>query len=381
MTEEDPFKLPGQLIQSLLDQRGWTKRVLALVMGVDETGMNKIISGNRSVDAEMALALHEVFPEISAERFLLLQKNYDLAKARIIARPDPGRARRAQLFNSLPINEMIKRGWLGEIDPRDIAGIEQALMKFFDGRGIDEIQALQHAAKKTDEQAATTGPQLAWLYRVRELAAEMIVPQYSEQAVVRCVKKLESFRQSLEDIRNVPRALTECGIRFLIVETMPSAKIDGVCFWLNATSPVIAMTTRFDRIDNFWFVLRHEIEHVLRRDGMNQAVVDAELEGEKAGSGQNVPEQERVANAAAAAFCVPPDMMHKFYKTKAPFFAERDVIAFSKMVKVHPGLVAGQLRHKTGRHNIFADMLVKVRHLIAPTSIVDGWGEIAPVGA
>jgi len=34
--------------------------------------------------------------------------------------------------------------------------------------------------------------------------------------------------------------------------------------WLDDKSPVIALSMRFDRIDNFWFVLRHELEHVLR---------------------------------------------------------------------------------------------------------------------
>lgn len=381
MTTDEPFKTPGQLIQSLLDERAWTKRVLAMVSGVDETGMNKIIAGTRPVDADMALVLHEVFPEVPPERFLFLQKQYDLAKARIIARPDPGRAKRAQIFGSLPVTEMVKRGWLGDVDPKDVVSIEQGLLKFFKGRTIDEAQALPHAAKKTNADESTTGPQLAWLYRVKEIADDMIVAKYSEQAVKQCIKKLEAFRQSPDEIRNVPHALAECGIRFLIVESLPSAKIDGVCFWMNETSPVVAMTTRYDRIDNFWFVLRHELEHVLRRDGMVHAVVDVELEGDKAGAGDNIPEQERAANAAAAAFCAPPDMMQKFYSRKAPFFAERDVIAFAKMVKVHPGLVAGQLRHKTGRHNLFADLLVKVRHKITPTAVVDGWGDIAPIGA
>ena len=64
----------------------------------------------------------------------------------------------------------------------------------------------------------------------------------------------------------MPRIVSECGIRLAIVECLPNAKIDGVCFWLNKYSPVIGLSMRFDQIDNFWFVLRHEIEHVLRRD-------------------------------------------------------------------------------------------------------------------
>ena len=78
----------------------------------------------------------------------------------------------------------------------------------------------------------------------------------------------------------VPKLLKKCGIRYVVVQTLPGTKIDGVCFWLNDRSPLIGMTVRFDRVDNFWFVLRHELEHVIRRHGREVVSVDVELEGE-----------------------------------------------------------------------------------------------------
>ena len=90
---------------------------------------------------------------------------------------------------------------------------------------------------------------------------------------------------SPEAAGKVPRILTESGIRFVIVEALSSSKIDGVCFWLDDFSPVIGLTLRFDRIDNFWFVLRHELEHVIQRHGRSAAMFDAELEGDRAGTG------------------------------------------------------------------------------------------------
>src|SRR6266542_5051903 len=109
MSVEANHRTPGQLIQELLDARGWTKRVLAIVLDIDETVINKIIAGKRSVTAEMALLLCDVF-DVPVERFLELQNSYDLAKARIVSRPDPDRTTRAHLFGGLPIAEMIKRG-------------------------------------------------------------------------------------------------------------------------------------------------------------------------------------------------------------------------------------------------------------------------------
>jgi HTH-type transcriptional regulator/antitoxin HigA len=71
-----------------------------------------------------------------------------------------------------------------------------------------------------------------------------------------------------EDLRHIPRVLAKAGIRFLVVEASPNTKIDGVCLWLDKTSPVIAMSLRYDRIDWFWFTLLHEIDHVSHREGM-----------------------------------------------------------------------------------------------------------------
>jgi len=94
---------------------------------------------------------------------------------------------------------------------------------------------------------------------------------------------------------------------------------------------------RYDRIDNFWFVLRHELEHVIQLHGRNTIMLDAELEGERAGVGETVSVEERIANAAASNFCVPDKMMKSFIARKEPFFAEQDLLGFAAMLKVHPG--------------------------------------------
>src|SRR5205814_240398 len=127
----------------------------------------------------------------------------------------------------------------------------------------EQIEVLPHAAKKTLVNGTVTPAQLAWLYRVREIADELLVARYSPEAVQQAIEKLSVLRSSPEDTRKVPRILQDAGIRYVVVESLPCSKIDGVCFWLNDSSPVIGMSLRFDRIDNFWFVLRHELEHVL----------------------------------------------------------------------------------------------------------------------
>ncbi len=376
--EDGDWKTPGQLVNALLDARGWSKRVLAIVLNADETAINRIASDKRPVDAEMALSLGEVF-DVPAERFLELQKSYDLAKARIVARPDPNRSTRALLFGGLPIAEMIKRGWLDADDVRSVARVETALIKFFGVESLDEIEILPHAAKKTHVAAPATPTQIAWIRRVRQIASEMIAPRYSPAAVRAAITKLKDLLLSPEEARKVPRILAESGIRFVIVESLTSAKIDGVTLWLNDFAPVIGVSLRHDRMDNFWFVLRHELEHVLARHGLEADMLDAELEGVRAGVGSSVTGEERLANDAAADFCVPRKSLERFIARKAPFFAGRDVLGFARTLKVHPALVAGQIQHATNRYDRLRDLQVKIRSIITPGAMVDGWGDVAPV--
>ncbi|MBC7791741.1 MAG: HigA family addiction module antidote protein [Anaerolineae bacterium] len=375
MVLSNDIRSPGQFIRAQITERGWTQRFLALVLGIEESVVNKLVLDNRAVSAEMAIRLSEVF-RVDAETILGLQKTYDLAKARITTRSDPMRATRAQLLGMLPVREMIRREWLDVPDAKDLAVVEQALSNFFGADSFEEIEILPHAAKKTAVSADVTPIQLAWLYRVRAIATQMSVPRYSPAAVRSAVKKLKFLLSSAEEVSHVPHILAGCGIRFVMVESLSGAKIDGVCFWLDDMAPVIGMTLRHDRIDNFWFVLRHEIEHVLRGHGGSHVMMDAELEGERAGIGEAIPEAERVANQAGADFCVPRIQMDRFYSRKSPFFAKRDILEFAAALNVHPGLVAGQLQHRTARYDRFREHLVEIRSIVAPRAAVDGWGAV-----
>lgn len=380
MSDEE-YKSPGQLLSALLSERGWTKRTLAVITGLDETAVSKITSNTRKIDAETALILEDVFG-VEAERFLFVQKTYDLAVARIDKVPDPKRQMRANLIGGLPVNAMIKRGWIDAKSVKDIESVEVSLLRFFQVNRLEDIEILPHAAKKTDVSVSATPAQLAWLYRVKTLASEMLVASYSEGAVKSAISKIKALIHSPEELRKVPRILAEAGIRFVVVEALPSTKIDGVCFWLNDRSPVIGMSMRFDRIDNFVFVLRHELEHVLSRDGLNTMMLDIDVNsGEALQVNRDLQDQEARANTAASEFCVPKKMMDAFIARKAPVFAKRDIIGLARMLKVHTGLVAGQLQFRMQKYHIGREYLVPVRSIITPNSVTDGWGDVAPVDA
>jgi HTH-type transcriptional regulator/antitoxin HigA len=135
------------------------------------------------------------------------------------------------------------------------------------------------------------------------------------------------------------------------------------------------MTLRFDRIDNFWFVLRHEIEHVLREDGRQShtPIIDVDLGADSSAPG----DCEQLANAAAQEFCVPERQLNDFISRVQPYFSEQKVLLFAQRIKVHPGLVVGQLQRRLGRYNFLTKHQTKVRSIILPSADVDGWGYLS----
>jgi HTH-type transcriptional regulator/antitoxin HigA len=174
------------------------------------------------------------------------------------------------------------------------------------------------------------------------------------------------------DIIQIPSILKKCGVRLVFVESLPKAGIDGVCTWING-SPVIGMAIRYDRIDNFWFVLRHEIEHVLQEHGKEEIHID-ELDGKNANYDDSVSNEEKIANKAATEFCVPISELSSFIARKHPFIAEKDVIGFAKRMQVHPGIIVGQIHKRTNKYDVFRRYLVKIRQHLQTTNIMDGWG-------
>jgi HTH-type transcriptional regulator / antitoxin HigA len=364
---------PGIVLKDILDKRGWSQSELTFVLGCNPKAVNQIINGKQGISPAMSKALGEALG-LPPDYFANIQQSFDLATA--IA-PDPSVSLRAMMQKNYPVREMVKRGWIKGDESTDLS---DQLASFFGVSDISQVPYITHSAKKTIyEEREIPAPQLAWLFRVKQVAASITVPAYSEAKLRSAIEKMKDFLAAPEEARNVPRLLAECGVRFIIVETLPNSKIDGVCFWLNEQSPVIGLTTRFDRIDNFWFVLRHEIEHVLRKHGQfkPEGMIDADLRGDASNNAGTIPEEEKLANEAASDFCVPSAKMESFFLRKNPFFYEKDVVAFAKLNNVHPSLPIGQIQHRLARYEYLKKYQTKIRQFVLPGAIVDGWGQTA----
>lgn len=368
-TNADWIQHPGAYIREEMEERGWLQRDLAFILGAPEQAVTMILNGKRGISADMAKALGDAF-DVAPEFFANLQQAYGMAQAR---NPYSGVQERRRMQSVYPVREMIQRGW---IVASDATMLEAQLARFFGVPDAGEIPYMAHAAKKTLYEEREIRPaQLVWLFRVRQIAQNIAATAYSEKALRAAVTDLEGLLYSPDGVRNVPRILAECGVRLIFVEKLPGAEIDGVCFWLDSKSPVIGMSLTRDRIDNFWFVLRHEIEHILQRHGQEQEIIDVNVEAPES----NVSDDERIANEAAANFCVALAKFDSFMVRKHPFYYEKDVVAFARLLQRHPGLVIGRMRKQLNRWDYLTRHLVKVRHLVLPGAIADGWGRTVPM--
>jgi HTH-type transcriptional regulator / antitoxin HigA len=355
---------PGDFIRAELEQRGWSQVDLANIIRRPLPTINEIIQGKRAIMPEMAVGLGVAFgtgPEIWMQR----EAEYRLS---LVAQDDPAIQRRARLYELAPIKEMQRRGWIQPTD--DTEEIEAELCVFFGVLTLDEEPQLQAVARQTFKADEFTAAQRAWALQAGRLASVLNAKPFDEETFVTGLARIHSLADVPEKVRHIPRLLAEIGVRFVIVEPLPRSRIDGAAFWLSETEPVIVMSLRYDRIDWFWHTLAHELSHIKNGDKRS---IDSNLVGETRAKGFD--DMERKADIEGANWLIPEDALRSFIARVRPFYSKERINQFASRMRVHPGIVSGQLQH---RHEIGwkanREMLVKVRHLITPAAMTDGWG-------
>ena len=57
-------------------------------------------------------------------------------------------------------------------------------------------------------------------------------------------------------------AVREIGISVVTEKGLPGMSVDGASLHTTSAGPILALTLRYDRLDNFWFTLLHELGHI-----------------------------------------------------------------------------------------------------------------------
>jgi HTH-type transcriptional regulator/antitoxin HigA len=358
---------PGQILRRMLDAKGWTQEEAALITGSSRQTIYYILSGKSNVSPEMAVAFSAAFGN-TPEEWLKWDSLYRLSVA---DRDVSEVGKLARIYEAGPIKDMQKRGWIETTaDPSEL---ERSVKAFF-GSDLKDEFGFPIAPRRTIKAAKLNPAERAWCFRARQLAESIAVAPFSAKRLERVEKRLRECAAYPKEARHIPKLFAEGGIRFVVVEPIPNVKIDGATFWLADDSPVIAMSIRHDRIDGFWFTLMHEFAHVCHGDAaIDPEMIDG-LKGVIAKAEDD--EAERKANERASASLIPPDELKSFVRRVGPSYERKRIIQFAHKVKIHPGIIVGQLQHKNELgYGTLREMLVKVRDIVTSTALTDGWNQ------
>jgi HTH-type transcriptional regulator / antitoxin HigA len=354
---------PGHVIRELLNKNNWTQIDLARVTNRPIPAINEVIQGKRAITTDMAVSLSAAFG-IDAEAWLALDNRRQLAMFQCDTEEITNMA---ALFKAAPVKDLENRQW---INPSNNAmELAAELRKFYGHDVLETPPRFSGVPRRADSQLTPT--QIAWSHRVRCIARSMLVGEFDPKRMPECRTALRKLIGYPQYVAKVPDVLRRFGIRFVVVQPFTGDRVDGVALWLDETSPVIGMSLKHDRMDNFWFVLFHEWSHVHNHD---EESFDEDLTGDDI-TLTVPPAFERRADADAAAALIDPAEMKSFVERVGPLYSHDRIVQFALRMKVHPSIVLGQLcfRHEV-KYGSYKDLSAKIRAIVASTAGPDGWG-------
>ncbi len=369
---------PGEFIKDELDTRGWTQNDLAHIIGRPPRLVSEIITGKRSVTPDTAREIGDAFG-VDPQFFLNLESMYQLWRVEQTKTRNVAVSRRASLYAAnVPVRELIRRRWIEPSDNIDI--LEARVFDFYGIKTLEELPKFWPYAARTSAHTLTLS-HWAWMARAKKLARAVSASKFSDSGLAAAVEPLKALVHTPEEARHVPKILADSGVRLLVIEHIPGTKIDGACLWLDAKSPVIVLSLRYDRIDHFWHTLFHEIGHVMHKHGLIECEpFDINIFGDTSTRPDGGPEGQ--VDDFASDTLVPKKELDNFIARVSPLYSKEKIRGFARRMEVHPGIVVGQLQHRREidwSHN--RDMLAKIRQFVIGTALADGWGNAIPVPA
>ena len=345
-TVEIGFPSPVAAIEFRMDQAGLTRRDLIPYIG-SRAKVSEVLSGKRDITMSMARALHQ---HLGIPADVLLQ--------------EPGATLPDALpgidYSRFPLRAMAKAGWIPNVQNlKDQA--EDLVTRLMERAGGRDFAAAPLYRKndqvrinaKTDDYALR-----AWCWQVMAQAGDNPpAAEYWPGAVtpdfLRTVARLSPSEDGPKRARNF---LAQHGISLEYVPHLRKTHLDGAALRLVDGRPAIGLTLRYDRIDNFWFTLLHELAHVglhLDRDDQAAAFVDDHsLRSIQTGGADST---EANADRWAEDALIPLSIWDDSVARSAP--TAMAVVDLAWEAGVHPAIVAGRVRYKEGNYRLLSQFV------------------------
>jgi HTH-type transcriptional regulator/antitoxin HigA len=316
-------------IRFRMEQQGLTQKDLVPFIG-SRSRVSEVLSGKRALTLPMIRALHSGLGIPASS--LVTEESVEAEELD---------------WSQFPLAEMMKRGWItGPLGKkRVIDDPKQTLRQFFGNVTSGERLAALYrrtshvrAGRSMDRYAL-----LAWTVRIMDRAKGIRDLGFHNAGTISPALLSEVARLSTHEDGPVRARefLARHGVALVIEPQLPRTTLDGVAVLLSDGTPTIGLTLRYDRIDNFWFTLMHELAHVSLHlsgsDATREEFIDdldvgpgddpRELEADRLAGESLIPEAEWRASAASKVRAVPA------------------VINLAHKLAIHPAIVAGRVRH------------------------------------
>ena len=347
--EERPrFEDPVEAIKHYMEQKGFTHRDLVPMIG-SRSKVSEILSGTRMITMPMARALHRHL-EIPAE--ILLQEPV----VRIVDQNDE------MDWARFPLRQMANRGWIestGKLRENAEELVKDLMRR---AGGSQHVTALFRKNDQNRSNAKTDPYALrAWCWQVLAQANEQdweapYLPPGNPHELMRDVAELSP---PADGPLAAVQFLRERGIAVEIVPHLPRTHLDGAVLKAKDGRPVIGLTLRYDRIDNFWWVLMHELAHAtFHLDDTPAFIDDLRLDG--------TDETEKEADQLAQDALIPRVAWEASGLTER--LSPMEVIGLAQQLGIHPAIVAGRARHAQGEYRRLSQFVGtgEVNHLFDP---------------
>jgi HTH-type transcriptional regulator/antitoxin HigA len=319
---------PGEAIKFRMEQSDLTPRDLVPYVG-SRAKVSEVLSGRRNLSLQMIRALSKHL-NIPAE-VLLGQRGASLPE-------NP----QCIEWSRFPLLAMTKLGWLEKTE--DLKYRAEEIMRDLISRAGCSGVVLEPLYKKNDaarQNASTDRYALqAWCYQLLSMArAEKLPKRFVEGSVTaNFVNQLICLSWSQEGPKLAREYLNKHGIHLLVLTHLPRTHLDGAVLRTQDGAPVIGLTLRYDRLDNFWFSLSHELAHLAlhMKRGEKTGFVDDFTAPD---SGDQL---EKEADKWAEESLIPSREWAKSVVRSSPTPA--NVVQLAHTLGIHPAIVAGRVR-------------------------------------
>ena len=253
------------------------------------------------------------------------------------------------LWRQFPAREMTKRGWFDV--PRK-SDVYQLAREYFMRAAGPQFASVYHRKKMHGSSVPNEYALLAWQARILERARNIVEthdpPDFA--ADDRWIADLVALTRRKDGPKRAQWLLLSKGIVLVTEKHLSGTYLDGAAMLDRDGRPVIGLTLRFDRLDNFWFVLLHELGHVFLHlmDGLRYDFFDEE---ETAGDDK----VEGEADAFALDSLIPEAKWDKCLSRFA--LSEEAVRIDAKNLSIDPSIIAGRIRKEHGDYTILGDLI------------------------